>query len=165
MSRPGERGATVVLCGNPRPASRTLAVGLAVAAEARPAGPEPIVIDLAAAELDRAAALRQVHDAALLVVATPTYKASFTGVLKLFLDEIAGGALTGVVAIPVMTAGDARHALAVEVHLRPVLVELGASCPTAGVAVTGEAIDDPGPALVRWAEAARPLLGRLLDER
>lgn len=163
MSGLADRSGTVVLCGNPRPASRTLAVALAVARAARPAGSaDPLTIDLAAAGLDRAAALRQVQDAALLVVATPTYKASFTGVLKLFLDEIAGGALAGIVAIPVMTAGDARHALAVEVHLRPVLVELGASCPTAGVAITGEAIDDPEPHLARWAEQARPLLDRLL---
>lgn len=157
-----DREATVVLCGNPRPGSRTLDAGLAVARAARPDGPEPDVVDLADPALDRAAALASVHAAALLVVVTPTYKASFTGVLKLFLDEIAGGALAGVVAVPVMTAGDARHALAVEVHLRPVLVELGASCPTAGVSVTGADIDDPAPLVARWAEVARPVLDRLL---
>ena len=42
----------------------------------------------------------EVGDADLVVVASPTYKATYTGLLKLFLDRFAGGTgLTGV-AVP-----------------------------------------------------------------
>ncbi len=69
----------------------------------------------------------------LVVVASPTYKATYTGLLKLFLDRIARGALAGVTAVPVMLGGHWRHALAADLLLKPVLVELGATCPTRGL--------------------------------
>ncbi|MEV8610856.1 NAD(P)H-dependent oxidoreductase [Amycolatopsis sp. NPDC051373] len=41
----------------------------------------------------------------LVVIASPTYKATYTGLVKAFLDRYAAGALAGVTAIPVMTGG------------------------------------------------------------
>ena len=67
------------------------------------------------------------------MVASPTYKATYTGLLKLFLDQIGADELAGVVTVPVMVGAGAAHALAVETHLRPVLVELGATMPTRGL--------------------------------
>jgi FMN reductase len=67
-------------------------------------------------------ALELVRDADYLVVASPTYKATYTGLLKAFLDRLPPAALTGTVALPILVMGDAKHALAVEVHLRPLLV-------------------------------------------
>jgi FMN reductase len=81
------------------------------------------------------AALERLYSTPVLVVASPTYKATFTGLLKVFLDHVPAGRLTGGLAIPVMVGGAPQHALAVEVHLRPLLVELGASCPTQGLYV------------------------------
>src|ERR1700723_2753396 len=77
-----------------------------------------------------------IRSSSLVVVASPTYKASYTGLLKSFLDWFSTTDLVGVTVIPVMTGAGAHHALAVEVHLRPVLVELGASLPTRGLYVT-----------------------------
>ncbi len=89
-----------------------------------------------------------------LVVASPTYKAAYTGLLKLFLDQFGHGELGGVATVPLMTGGSRDHSLAVEVHLRPVLVEIGASCPSRGLFLGGPEVDDPGPAVTAWWDDA-----------
>ena len=130
-----------VVVGNPKPGSRTLGVATAVAEAVRTTlgeTGEPAVIDLATFgpellewESPRVAeALRAVASSSVAVVASPTYKATYTGLLKVFLDRYGSNGLAGVVAIPVMTGAAPIHALAPEVHLRPLLVELGASVPT-----------------------------------
>jgi FMN reductase len=157
----------VALSGNPRQHSRTAALARAVARSvAELGGAKPVVeIDLS----NRAAAddeLRAVVvEAGVLVVASPTFKATYTGLLKHFLDGVATGALAGVLAIPVMVAADRAHALAVEVHLRPLLIELGASCPTAGLFVEAAALADTASAIEPWLAAAAPTLRAALDTR
>ncbi|GMA86652.1 hypothetical protein GCM10025868_19020 [Angustibacter aerolatus] len=61
----------------------------------------------------------------MLVVATPTYKGAYTGLLKSFLDHVGADALAGAVAVPVTTVGGPAHTLAADVHLRPLLLEPG----------------------------------------
>jgi FMN reductase len=73
-----------------------------------------------------------------------------------------GVALAGVTAIPVMTGGWPGHLLAIEVHLRPVLVELGASVPSRGAYVTGPELADLEAAVAKWAGQAVPLITRAL---
>jgi FMN reductase len=87
----------------------------------------------------------------VLIVATPTYKATYTGLLKLLLDQVGAGELGGVPTIPIQVAAAPQHALAVEVHLRPVLVEIGASLPTAGLFVLDSALETLDDTLDRWA--------------
>ncbi len=183
-----------VVTGNPKPASRTHRVALAVAgtlsaalvpsarsvpmvppdaASPLPASlgaPASLVVDLAEhasalfdssdAELTRLAA--EVAAADVAIVASPTYKAAYTGMLKAFLDRYGGNGLAGTVAVPVMTGGWPGHLLAVEVHLRPVLVELGAIVPARGLYVTEPDISAPDAAIAKWAEAAVPLIRRAL---
>jgi FMN reductase len=152
----------VALVGNPRPGSRTAGIaelaaqGLAARLDAATA-----TIDLAAPGLDREAARALVTGARVLVVASPTYKASYTGLLKAFLDELPSAALQGVVAVPLLTMGDAKHTLAADVHLRPVLLELGATCPTPALVVVGEAQDAPAATVNVWLEAAGPVVDAL----
>ncbi|MFH5210099.1 NADPH-dependent FMN reductase [Antrihabitans sp. NCIMB 15449] len=134
-----------VVVGNPRPGSRTTTVALEVADQVAKAlsGSVGKVVELAnhaASVLDPDAAevqddLESLRTVQTLVVASPTYKATYTGLLKSFLDRYGAGALDGVVAIPVMVGGAPQHALACEVHLRPLLVELGAVVPTRGLYV------------------------------
>ncbi len=85
-----------VVVGNPKPQSRTLTAATYVAREL--AGREPdLVVDLAelgARLLDWkdptvAELVAEVGAADLVVVASPTYKATYTGLLKLFLDRFA----------------------------------------------------------------------------
>ena len=116
----------------------------------------PRLFDWSAADVreavDRIAATK------LLVVASPTYKASFTGLLKAFLDWYPTTGLSGVTVIPVMVGAGAGHALAVEVHLRPVLVEIGATVPTRGLYVTEDQLDDLAPIIEAWLVEAAPRL-------
>jgi FMN reductase len=93
-------------------------------------------------------------------VASPTYKASYTGLLKSFLDWFDTTSLEGVTVIPVMTGAGAHHALAVEVHLRPVLVELGASLPTRGLYVTEAELPEADEVIASWLRVAGPRVRR-----
>jgi FMN reductase len=54
-----------------------------------------------------------------------------------------------------------QHALAVEVHLKPVLVEIGASCPTRGLFVGGPDVDAPDRAVAEWLGESRAVLQRV----
>ncbi|MCL2580862.1 MAG: NAD(P)H-dependent oxidoreductase [Streptosporangiales bacterium] len=156
-----------VVTGNPKPKSRTHGVAAAVAA-AIDSGADMLDIDLTDyssrlfewedAELGKLTAEVAASDVA--VFASPTYKASYTGLLKAFLDRYGSNGLAGVVAVPVMTGGWPGHLLSVEVHLRPVLVELGAVVPARGLYVTEPELADTGAAVGTWAETAVPLITR-----
>lgn len=61
-----------------------------------------------------------------VIIATPIYKAAYTGVLKAFLDLLPQKALAGKVVLPIATGGTIAHLLSVEYALKPVLGELGA---------------------------------------
>lgn len=157
----------VVVVGNPKPKSRTLSAASLVAE--RVAGrPADTVIDLVdfGADLldwssaDVAAAVEQVQQATVVVFASPTYKGSYTGLLKLFLDRIGGGALREVTAIPVLLGGDLRHSLAPEAFLKPVLAELGASSPTRGLFIIDKTWED-SPELAAWLQYEEPVLERI----
>jgi FMN reductase len=121
----------VVVSGNPRPGSRTSALATAVGAAL---GGAETVIEVGALgaglltpdDARTAAALVAIRDAQLLVVATPTYKGSYTGVLKVLLDQLPAGALAGKRAVPVVTAGVAPQAAAAAALLAQLLGELGA---------------------------------------
>ena len=150
-----------VVVGNPKAASRTLDAATKVA-ERLAGRPADLVLDLV--ELgpgllgwgDEAVgrAVAQVQQASWVVVASPTYKATYTGLLKLFLDQFAAGSMTGVVAFPLMLGGAWKHALAPEVFLKPVLVELGASCPVSGLYLLDTDYVSPA-GLDEWVESAR----------
>jgi FMN reductase len=58
----------------------------------------------------------------------------------------------------VMTGGWPGHLLAVEVHLRPVLVELGATVPARGLYVTEPELADLDKAVGTWSASAIPLI-------
>jgi FMN reductase len=71
-------------------------------------------------------ALALVEKADALVVASPVYKAAYSGVLKSFLDLLPQFALRGKAVLPVLTGGTPAHVLALDYALRPVLTSLGA---------------------------------------
>jgi FMN reductase len=150
-----------VVVGNPKPASRTLDAAAKVAARLTDRAAD-VVIDLADfgprlltwGDDEVARAIAQVQAATAVVVASPTYRASYTGLLKLFLDQIPSGGLAGVVAFPLMLGGAWVHALAPEVFLKPVLVELGASCPARGLFLLDSDYESPA-VLDPWIESAR----------
>jgi len=163
-------GTIGIVVGNPKPRSRTLEVAGAVATAAAGAAgltdADRFVVDLA----DFGPLLfdwssSRVKDAVdgiaacpLLIVASPTYKASYTGLLKSFLDWYSTTGLHGATVIPVMVGAAPHHALAVEVHLRPVLVEIGATLPTRGLYVTEAQLEELEDVIGTWLVEAGPRL-------
>lgn len=74
-----------------------------------------------------------IEQADALLIATPIYKAAYTGVLKAFLDLLPQKALAGKVILPIATGGTIAHLLAIDYTLKPVLSELGARNVLGGV--------------------------------
>lgn len=70
--------------------------------------------------------LEQVARADGLVIATPVYKASIAGALKVLLDLLPERALSHKVVLPLATGGSSAHMLAVDYALKPVLAALKA---------------------------------------
>jgi FMN reductase len=159
-----------VVVGNPKPRSRTLAAATYVATELSGHAPDLVVdlADLGASLLDWqdeevARLVAAVGAADLVVFASPTYKGTYTGLLKLFLDRFATDGLDGV-AVPLMLGAGPGHALAPELSLRPVLTEIGGTVATKGLYVVDSAHEDPS-AYAHWLELSRPVVTAILASR
>jgi FMN reductase len=164
-----------VVVGNPKAGSRTLRVALALAdtltERLQLASQDRVVVDLAEVggelfdpDAERVTALLEaVAVSDLIVVASPTFKATYTGILKSFFDRYGANALAAAVAVPLMTGAAPIHALAPEVHLRPLLVELGASVPTRSLYVTEDRFDDLDSVIGGWADKACPRIERAMS--
>ncbi|MBI2747454.1 MAG: NADPH-dependent FMN reductase [Burkholderiales bacterium] len=81
-------------------------------------------------------AISQVARAQAIVVATPVYKAAYSGVLKVLLDLLPQTALKEKAVLPLATGGSPHHMLALDYALRPVLQSLGARHILPGVYAT-----------------------------
>ena len=168
-------GEVLVVVGNPQPASRTTTAATLVGERlAELAGCDSDVVELAPygpsllswSAPDVEDLKDRVRSSRGLVVATPTYKATYTGLTKLFLDRFDAGELAGLPTVAMMTGGSPAHSLAVTVHLTPVLTEIGCSCPASGLYVCGPGVDDPEPTIAGWfAAASIPLARALVSQR
>ncbi|MBF6453115.1 NAD(P)H-dependent oxidoreductase [Nocardia cyriacigeorgica] len=159
--------AVTVVVGNPKPASRTLAAARLLAETLRPES-EPAVVDLVSfgpallswGDPQVGAAVRTVAASELVVFASPTFKATYTGLLKLFLEQFDGGTgLAGVVAVPLMLGAGPAHALAPDLLLKPVLVELGATA-LPGLYLSDQTFREDG-VIAGYAERWRPAVAAL----
>jgi FMN reductase len=158
----------VTVVGNPRPQSRTHGLAATLAAELARTWPGATVGDVDLAGLsgrvldpsDEAAteAASRVLAADVLVVASPTYKATYSGLLKAFLDRLGTGSLAGKSAVPILLGGAPNHQLAVDVHFTPLLLELGAAVPARGLFVLEADVPDFGAFAARWAAEHGPAL-------
>ena len=84
-------------------------------------------------------ALAAVTGADALVVVTPTFQGSYSGLFKSFLDLVEAGTLRGVPVLLAATGGTARHSLVIEHALRPLFSYLGAlTVPTGVYAATAD---------------------------
>jgi FMN reductase len=84
-------------------------------------------------------AIRLFERADGVVIATPTFKASFSGLTKLFLDLLPQFGLTGKVVLPLATGGSLAHVLALDYSLRPVVQSMGARWVVPSFFVTSDA--------------------------
>ncbi|WP_329314834.1 MULTISPECIES: NADPH-dependent FMN reductase [unclassified Streptomyces] len=142
----------LALSGSPSPHSRTAVVADHVLRRLAHAGFDTAhlaVRELPAADLLSARrgepelrrALEAVAEADGIIVATPVYKASYTGLLKAFLDLLPQDGLAGKTVLPIATGGSLAHVLTLDYALRPVLAALGARHVTAGRFVLDSSVE------------------------
>jgi FMN reductase len=82
---------------------------------------------------DLAEAIGHVRRADGLIVVTPVYAASYSGLFKTFFDVLEPGLLDGTPVLIAATAGTARHSLVLEHALRPLFSYLHAVVVPTGV--------------------------------
>ena len=158
--------ASVGISGSPSPASRSRALlGAALAALER-RGIATREVDLAAlpaeALLGRSTdeqvtdALAAVRRARILVVSTPVYRATYSGLLKVFFDLLPQDGLAGKIAVAIATGASLGHLLAVDHGLRPLLTSVGALPVATAVYATDAQFRDgrPDPALIEQIDRA-----------
>ncbi len=135
----------------------------------------PLAADLAAAVTGGGtsdavtAALESVGSADILVVATPIYRGTYTGLFKLFFDLVHQDALVGTPVLLAAGGGNDQHTLAIDHQLRPLFAFFRAATLPVGVYArpvdfTREKQIDPAGALPeaisRAVSAAAPFLPR-----
>ena len=103
---------------------------------------EALVARVSAPEMD--AALAAVGEAQIVVAASPTYRALYTGVMKSFFDLMAHGLLANKICVPIHTAGSPQHFLTIEYGMRPLFASLD-GVPIAGVYATDDQFIDGRP--------------------
>jgi FMN reductase len=80
-----------------------------------------------------AAALAAIGRADVLVVGSPVYKGSYTGLFKHLIDFVPPDALSGVPVVLTATGGSDRHAAVIEHQLRPLFGFFAAQTVPTGV--------------------------------
>jgi FMN reductase len=144
----------VAISGSPRSPSRSKALAQAMLRALADRGCETRLIDLAtlpadallargfAPEIDDAIAA--VTEADIVVAATPTYRALYTGLLKCFFDLMPQSHLAGKACVPVQTGASPIHHLAIDYGLRVLFMALD-GIPLAGIYATDEEFENGAP--------------------
>jgi FMN reductase len=152
------------ISGSPRSPSRSKALLEVLLEQFASQGCATQLIDLAtlppdalvarAEHADVSDAIAAVGEARIVVAATPTYRALYTGLLKCFFDLMPQSHLAGKLCLPLQTAAVPQHFLAIEYGLRPLFMSLD-GVPLAGVFATDEEFVEgrPGESLSARVEA------------
>ncbi|MFF3933372.1 NADPH-dependent FMN reductase [Streptomyces hirsutus] len=99
-----------------------------------------------------------------VVVGTPVYKASYSGVLKALLDLLPQYALTGKTVLPLATGGTTAHVLAIDYALRPVLNSMGAAHIVQGWFTLDKDITVHDDGSLAVAQGAAEALAQVVDQ-
>ena len=101
-------------------------------------------------------AVQRSSDADVLVVATPVYRATYTGALKAFFDRFQPGALRGTAVVLVATARVPEHFLSLDTGGRALIASVeGTTTPTVVYATHDDFPDGrPSDAIVERLRAA-----------
>lgn len=107
-----------------------------------------------APEVDDALAI--VNQATIIVASTPVYRATYSGLLKIFFDLLPLNGLVGKTAIPIATGGSPAHQLVIDHGLRPLFASVGAVTTPTGVYGTDSAFENgvPHHSLIARLDAA-----------
>lgn len=119
---------------------------------------DALMTGFASGELEQA--LNAVTAADALIVVSPTFQASYSGLFKSFMDLVEAGSLRGTPVLLAATGGSERHSLMIESALRPLFGYLGAvTVPTGVFAATSDfGSADAGTLTDRIERAANELV-------
>jgi FMN reductase len=156
----------VAISGSPSGRSKSKRLLAAATRSLKLHGVEPVEIDLAALSAEALlgryrseavdVALASTTNARIVVAATPVYRASFSGLLKVFFDLMAPDSLARSVGIPIATGGAPGHQLMLDYALRPLFGSLGATVVPTGIYGTDAQFTagEPHPALLERVDRA-----------
>ncbi|MFC7340033.1 NADPH-dependent FMN reductase [Saccharopolyspora griseoalba] len=158
----------LVISGSPSNPSRTERLGEHVAGRLAAAGRDVDHLavralpadSLLGADLDDPAiadAVAEVAAADGVVLATPTYKAAYSGLLKAFLDLLPQFGFAGKAVLPLATGGSVAHVLAIDYALRPVVHSLGARHVVQSFFLLDKRLAVAGEQLEIHPDSTRPL--------
>jgi FMN reductase len=161
VKHPGTTRAALV-SGSPSPASKSRALLQYVRERLSTLDIESSLVDLAALPADALlgrrpdtglrAALEAVAGAQLVVAGSPVYRATYSGLLKVFFDLLPAESLAGKIAVSILTGGGPAHQLALEHGLRPLFASLGAVVAGGVYAWDGQFRPNPEPAVLARLE-------------
>ncbi len=164
----------LAVSGSPSPTSRTAAVVDNVSRRVRHDGHSVDVLHLRSlpaspllnadhADPFIADAAERLRRADAVVVGTPVYKASYSGLLKVWFDSVTQLAFTGKTILPLATGGSLANVLALDYALRPVLAAMGAAHVVPGYFVLDRLlVADPDAGWTIDADA-QPALDQVVD--
>ena len=99
--------------------------------------------------------LASLSDASILVLVTPVYRATYSGLLKVVFDQLPQEALAGTASVLVASAAGPGHYLSLDTGLRSLVASLGGwSVPTVTYAVPSD-FDPAGRPLAPIVERLR----------
>jgi FMN reductase len=101
-------------------------------------------------------ALARVAAASIVVASTPVYRATYSGLLKVFFDLLPLDGLADKTAIAIATGGSSAHQLVIDHGLRPLFSSVGAVTTATGVYGTDATFDNgiPHPTLLARVDIA-----------
>lgn len=103
-------------------------------------------------------AIETVAQAQAVIIASPVYKAAYSGALKTLLDLLPQSALAGKSILPVATGGSAAHTLVLDYAFKPVLAALGAQQILSGIFILDSQLQVEANGQIKLeAEATRRL--------
>jgi len=169
----------VGISGSPSPVSKSRVLVEAALTALAARGAETALVDLAALPADAllargpdpavARALEAVTRAHVVVAGTPVYRATYSGLLKVFFDLLPAESLVGKIGVPLVTGQSRGHALAVDHGLRPLFASLGATVVAGAVYAANDQFTDGVPnaelkqAVDRAVREAAALAGATID--
>jgi FMN reductase len=156
----------VAISGSPSGRSRSRRLLSAAVQSLVRHGVQPTEIDLAALAAEALlgryrsealdVAVATTSQARIVVASTPVYRASYSGLLKVFFDLLAPDSLASAVAVPIATGGAPGHQLVLDHALRPLFGSLGATVVPTGIYGTDAhfTAGEPHPLLVQRVDRA-----------
>jgi len=164
IARPNEGLIAVAISGSPRAPSKSKLLAERLLEELASLGCQTRLVDVAGMPSDALAArghapevdeaIEAVGAAQIVVAASPTYRALYTGVLKCFFDLMPQAHLAGKVCIGLQTGIASQHALSPEYGLRPLFVSLEGVPLAALYATDAEFVEgEPSPELAERLRA------------